>query len=172
MAIQLAKLAGARVCTTVSSEKKAAFVERLGADEPVFYKEENFTIALLDWTNEEGVDICLDTAGGETFEHSFTAVRVYGDLVTLLPPPPDTNWMVARQRNLRIGFELMLTPHYLGMVDAQRRQGQILRDASGLIDEGRLRVHVAETFPLEDAAEAHRRLEAGAATGKLVLAID
>ncbi len=172
MAIQIAKLAGARVCATVSSEEKAAFVERLGADEPVFYREENFTIALLEWTDEEGVDICLDTVGGKTFEHSFTAVRVYGDLVTLLQPPAGTNWMVARQRNLRISFELMLTPLYLGMVAAQHRQGQILRRAAELLDTGRLRVHVAQTFSLADAAEAHRRLEAGSATGKLVLAVD
>ncbi len=172
MAVQIAKLAGARVCATVSSEEKAAFIERLGADEPVFYREENFTIALLEWTNEDGVDVCLDTVGGETFEHSFTAVRVYGDLVTLLQPPAATNWLVARQRNLRISFELMLTPLYLGMVDAQRRQCQILQKAADLFDTGRLRVHVAQSFPLADAAEAHRRLEAGSATGKLVIAID
>ena len=138
----------------------------------LFCREENFTIALLEWTDEEGVDICLDTVGGETFEHSFTAVRVYGDLVTLLQPPANTNWMVARQRNLRISFELVLTPLYLGMVAAQHRQGQILRRAAELFDTGRLRVHVAQTFPLADAAEAHRRLEAGSAKGKLVLAVD
>lgn len=172
MAIQVAKLAGARVCATVSSEEKAALVERLGADEPIYYREENFTIALLEWTEEEGVDTCLDTVGGETFEHSFTAGRVYGDLVTLLQPPASTNLMVARQRNLRISFEQMLTPLYLGMVEAQRRQGQILRSAAELFDAGRLRVHVAQIFPLADAAEAHRRLEAGSATGKLVLAVD
>ncbi len=172
MAIQIAKLAGARVCATVSSEEKAAFTERLGADEPIFYREESFTTALLEWTDEEGVDVCLDTVGGKTFEHSFTAVRVYGDLVTLLQPPANTNWMIARQRNLRVSFELTLTPVYLGMVAAQRRQGKLLRNAAELFDSGRLRVHVKETFPLADATEAHRRLESGSATGKLVLAID
>ncbi len=172
MAVQLAKLAGARVCTTVSSEQKAALVERLGADLPVFYKEENFTLAILDWTDEKGVDLCLDTVGGETFEHSFTAVRVYGVLVTLLQPAPNTNWLVARQRNLRVSFELMLTPLYLGMEDAQRQQGQVLRSATKLFDDGRLHIHLAQTFSLKDAAEAHRRLEVGSTTGKLALTID
>lgn len=171
MAVQLAKLSGARVCTTVSSEQKAGFVQRLGADDPIFYRDENFTIALLEGTDEEGVDVCIDTVGGETFEHSFTAVRVFGDLVTLSRPSASTNWTIARQRNLRISFQLTLTPLYLGMVDAQRRQGQILRRAAELFDTGRLLVHVAQSYQLKEAAEAHRRLEAGSATGKIVLTV-
>jgi NADPH2:quinone reductase len=75
LAVQLAKDAGARVCTTVGSEAKASFVESLGADEPIFYRRENFSLAVLEWTDELGVDIALDTVGGETFELSFGAVR-------------------------------------------------------------------------------------------------
>ena len=172
LAIQLAKHAGARVCTTVGSEDKAAFAERLGAEEPILYKDENFVLAILAWTDEQGVDVALDTVGGETFEHSFTAVRCYGDLVTLLQPAANTNWMIARQRNLRISLELMLTPIYLGMEDAQRHQGEILRRCAGLFDNGELRVHVAQSFPLAEAAAAHRVLESGSMSGKLALVID
>ena len=98
------------------------------------------------------------------------------------PPPPlnpdnqtviaDTNWTVARQRNLCISLELMLTPIYLGMEDAQWHQGEILRRCAGLFDSGELRVHVAQSFPLAEAAAAHRLLESGSMSGKLALVID
>jgi NADPH2:quinone reductase len=169
MAIQLAKRAGARVCTTVSSPEKAAFVESLGADETVFYREENPAIALLEWTDEQGVDLALDTVGGKVFEHTFTMVKVGGDLVTLLQPDAGINWTVARQRNLSVHFELMLTPSYLGMEVEQREQSRILEQCTPWFEHGDLWVSVAESFPLEAAAEAHRRLEAGGSTGKLVL---
>jgi NADPH2:quinone reductase len=172
VAIQLAKLAGARVATTVGSDEKAAFAESMGADNTIFYREENFTLALLDWTDEQGVDIVFDTVGGEVFEHSFTAAKVYGDIVTLLQPGPDVNWTVARQRNLRISFELMLTPAYLGMAEAMRAQGDILKRCAELFDAGKLRIHVDRVLPLAEAAEAHRLLHSGAAKGKLALSVD
>lgn len=171
VAIQLAKLAGASVCTTVGSAGKAAFVERLGADEAIHYREENFNLAVLRWSNEDGVDIAFDTVGGETFELSFSAVRCYGDLVTLLQPGPDVNWTVARQRNLRISLELMLTPVYLGLADAQRHQGDILRQCAGLFDEERLKIEVAASYALDQAADAHRHLESGDVVGKIVLTV-
>jgi NADPH2:quinone reductase len=91
--------------------------------------------------------------------------------VTLLQPPADTDWSVARQRNLRIGLELMLTPAQLGLREALAAQARILEDCAALFDAGTLRVELVEVLPLADAAEAHRRLEAGGLQGKLVLAI-
>ncbi len=172
VAIQLAKLAGARVCTTAGDPQKAAFAESLGADLTIEYKQEDFALAILDWTDERGVDMVLDTVGGETFEHSFTALRVYGDLVTLLQPAADTNWTVARQRNLRVSFELMLTPTYLGMIEAQRHQGEILRRGAELFDARKLQIKVAKTFPLAQAAQSHAYLEQSRPIGKVVLEID
>ena len=172
VALQLAKIAGAQVCTTVSSEEKAAFVRGLGCEEAILYKQEDFADAALRWTHGEGVDVALDTVGGQTLEQTFRAVRCYGDLVTILQPPEGVNWSVARQRNLRISLELMLSPVQLDLKVAQRHQGDILRQCAELFEERRLRIHVAETFPLDEAAEAHRRLEAGSMTGKIVLAID
>ena len=170
-AVQLARHAGARVCTTVSTGDKARFVTSLGADAPIRYRQRSFGDAVLEWTGGRGVDVALDTVGGKTFEHSFAAVRVYGDLVTLLQPPADTRWAVARQRNLRIALELMLTPGQLGMADAQSAQTGILERCTPLLADGTLRIHVGDVLPVEDAAEAHRRIEAGGVTGKLVLAI-
>jgi NADPH2:quinone reductase len=92
-------------------------------------------------------------------------------VVTLLQPPADTDWNEARLRNQRIGLELMLSPMYFDLPEARRHQTEILEQCGRLFDEGKLHVHVAETLPLEQAAEAHRRLEVGGMIGKLVLAI-
>jgi NADPH2:quinone reductase len=169
VAIQLAKLKGAEVATTVSSPEKANFVTKLGADKVIFYQETDFVTSALDWTNGEGVDLVFDTVGGDTFEKSFPAVRVYGDIVTILEPKANTVWKVARNRNLRIGLELMLTPMLLGNVEALIHHGEILQQCANLIDAGKLKIEVSQTFPLAEAAKAHAVIESGSVQGKLVL---
>jgi NADPH2:quinone reductase len=171
-AIQLAKQAGAGVCATVSSESKATVVNSLGADEHIYYHDEDFSQAALRWTADQGVDVALDTVGGQTFEQTFSAVRYAGRLVTLLQPATSTNWGIARQRNLGIGLELMLSPTYLGILQAQRAQSRILEACAPRFDNNELRVCVTQIYPLKDAALAHHELESGAKTGKLVLEID
>ncbi|MBD2344869.1 zinc-dependent alcohol dehydrogenase family protein [Anabaena subtropica] len=171
VAIQLAKLKGATVSTTVGSEEKARFVEQIGADHVIFYKQTDFVQAALDWTNGEGVDLAFDTVGGETFHKTFPAVRVYGDIVTILEPDANTVWKIARNRNLRIGLELMLTPMLLGLVEAQQHHAEILAECADWIDQGKLTIHVSHQFPLKDAAKAHQLLESGGITGKIVLLI-
>lgn len=172
VAIQLAKLRGAEVCTTVGSQDKARLVRQLGADHPILYKQTDFVQAALDWTEGEGVDLAFDTVGGKTFYDTFPAVRVYGDVVTILEPDPAYfNWKTARSRNLRISFELMLTPMLQGLVEAQQHQAEILKQCASWIDEGKLKIHLSQTFPLQDAAAAHKALEAGSTTGKIVLLI-
>jgi NADPH2:quinone reductase len=173
VAIQLAKLRGAEVCTTVSSQDKARLVRQLGADHPILYKQTDFVQATLDWTEGEGVDLAFDTIGGKTFYDTFPAVRVYGDVVTILEPDPAyINWKTARSRNLRISFELMLTPMLQGLVVAQQHQAAILEQCATLIDEGRLTIHLSQTLPLQDAAAAHKAIETGSTTGKIALIIE
>jgi NADPH:quinone reductase len=171
VAIQLAKLKGADVATTVSSQEKANFVTQLGADKVIFYKETDFVQATLDWTNGEGVDLAFDTVGGEIFDKTFPAVRTYGDIVTILEPDANTVWKVARNRNLRIGLELMLTPMLLGNIEALQHHGEILQQCATWIDENKLKIQVSNTFPLKAAANAHQLLENGSITGKIVLLI-
>ncbi|MBD2357875.1 zinc-dependent alcohol dehydrogenase family protein [Tolypothrix sp. FACHB-123] len=171
VAIQLAKLKGANVATTVSSEDKANFVKQLGADKVIFYKQTDFVQAALDWTGGDGVDLAFDTVGGETFHKTFPAVRVYGDIVTILEPDANTVWKAARIRNLRIGLELMLTPMLQGMVEGLQHHAEILQHCATWIDEGKLKIHVSHKFPLAEAAKAHQLLESGSITGKIVLLI-
>jgi NADPH2:quinone reductase len=172
VAIQLAHLAGARVATTISSPEKAAFVHRLGAEYAINYKEESLIDALSDWTEGRGVDVALDTVGPAVFRATLPAMAVYGDLVTILDPGPDLDLKEARNRNLRISLELMLTPQLRNLPIALSRQGEILRECAALFDAGKLNIEVAETFPLAQAAAAHRRLEQGSTMGKIVLTID
>jgi NADPH2:quinone reductase len=173
VAIQLAKLKGAQVCTTVGSQDKARLVRQIGADHPILYKQTDFVEAALDWTGGEGVDLAFDTVGGKTFYDTFPAVRVYGDVVTILEPDPaHFNWKIARSRNLRISFELMLTPMLQGLVAAQQHQAEILKQCASWIDEGKLKIHLSQTFPLKDAAAAHKALETGSTTGKIALLIE
>ncbi|HIK10291.1 MAG TPA: zinc-dependent alcohol dehydrogenase family protein [Oscillatoriaceae cyanobacterium M33_DOE_052] len=171
VAIQLAKLKGAEVCTTVSSEEKASFVRNLGADFAILYKEKNFVEEVLDWTHGEGVDIAFDTLGGKLFEETFPAVRIYGDIVTILEPGADTSWKVARNRNLRISLELMLTPMLSDNMDLKLDQVTVLRGCDRLIEKGQLKIHLGKTFPLKEAAAAHTLLEGGSMTGKIALLI-
>lgn len=171
VAIQLAKLKGATVATTVSSEEKANFVKQLGADYVIFYKQTDFVQAALDWTGGEGVDLAFDTVGGETFHKTFPAVRVYGDIVTILEPDANTVWKTARLRNLRIGLELMLTPALLGLQESLQHHAEILEQCATWIDESKLKIHVSHEFPLKEAAKAHQLIESGSVTGKIVLLI-
>jgi NADPH:quinone reductase len=169
VAIQLARLAGARVCTTISSPQKADFVHALGAEYAINYRDEDLVEAVMDWTEGEGVDVALDTVGPEVLARTIPAMAHYGDLVTILQPGPDLDWKEARNRNLRIGLELMLTPMLRDLPEARRHQGEILRHCADWIDDGKLRIQVSETFPLEQAADAHARIEEAHTQGKLVL---
>jgi len=171
VAIQLARLAGARVGATVSSPQKADLVHALGAEYAINYREEDLVEAVMDWTEGKGVDVALDTVGPAVFAQTIPAMAHYGDLVTILQPGPDLDWKEARTRNLRIGFELMLTPMLRDLPEAREHQGEILRRCAQWIDAGKLSIEVSDTFPLEQAADAHRRIEEGHTQGKLVLTL-
>ncbi len=173
VAVQLAKLHGAHVAATASGATKADFVRALGAERIIDYKSEDFVKAALDWTNGAGVDTTFDTVGGETFCRSFAATKVYGNVVTLLQTTCDDKAMkLARLRNQAIHYELMLTPLHLGLADARRAQTRILEEGARLIEQGKLKVRVSQEFPLVQAVEAHRLIEAGHSTGKIVLRIE
>lgn len=172
VAIQLARLWGARVATTVSSPGKAAFVRRLGAEEVIDYTRQDVVAAVSAWTGGRGADIVLDTVGPAVFEASIPAVAHYGRLVTLLDPGPNIDWKEARMRNLHVSFVLMLTPMLRDLPEARAAQVDILRQCGEWLGRGELRVEVGHTFPLEQAAEAHRLIEQGHVQGKVVLTID
>ncbi len=172
IAIQLAKIAGARVATTVSTAEKEKFVIDLGATYPIRYRDEDVVQKIKDWTRDAGVDIAFDTVGDKVFSQCCECTKVYGDVVTILEPPPEMDWMPSRMRNLKISLEMMLTPVLMEMPEWMKHQGHILKSAAELIDQGKIKIKVSRTFALEEAGEAHRYLETQSPMGKVVLVIE
>lgn len=169
LAIQLAKIRGARVLTTVSHAEKARFVQELGADEVILYTQHDFAAQVNELTGGRGADVVLDTVGPEVFKQSIPCTAHYGDLVTLLDPGEGVAFKEARNRNLRISLTFMLAPHLRHLPEALARQGDILDQCARWIDAGLLRIAVGKQLSLERAAEAHRMIEEGHAMGKIVL---
>jgi NADPH:quinone reductase len=172
VAIQLAKLKGTTVGTTVSSAEKVAFVQSLGVEKTILYTQTDVVKEILAWTKGEGVDLAFDTVGGKALSQAFASTCIYGDVVTLLAPDPNTDWKTARDRNLRVSYELMLTPMLKGLISAQHKQANILKQCIRLFDQGELKIHVSQTLLLEEAAIAHRLVESGSTIGKIVLLIE
>lgn len=168
VAIQLAKLHGARVITTVSSAEKAEFAKALGADETIDYQREDFAARVDELTDGQGCNLVFDTVGPEVFRRSIAATAHFGRLVTILDPG-EQDWSEARMRNLTIGFELMLTPMLRDLHAARDKHVDILRQCASWIEQGQLRIHVDAQLPLEEAAKAHAMIEAGHTQGKIVL---
>ncbi|GAA2465235.1 NADP-dependent oxidoreductase [Winogradskya humida] len=152
VAIQIAKALGAHVITTAGGRKRE-FVEMLGADEVIDYTTVDFAEAVRD------VDVVLDTIGGDTVERSLGVLRPGGHLVTAVAEDDQQLITMAEGAGLRFsGIAVDPDPVALrGLVD--------------LVESGRLRVHVQETFPFDRVADAHRLLESGHLQGKLVLAV-
>jgi NADPH2:quinone reductase len=170
VAIQLAKMAGAHVITTVSSTEKADFVKTLGADDIVFYNTSNVTDEVNRLTQNRGADLVFDTVGSDVFKLSIGCTAHFGRLITILDAS-HLDLSEARMRNLLIGFELMLIPMLRDLDSARDKHVELLKKCADLIDAGTLKIHVSEVLPLEHASRAHDLIEAGRTTGKLVLSI-
>ncbi|WP_426567680.1 NADP-dependent oxidoreductase [Streptomyces canus] len=153
VAVQIAKERGAYVIGTASAGKHA-FLRELGADETIDYRETDFTEAVKD------VDVVLDTIGGSTSTDSLRVLRPGGVVVSILPVGSREFFDEAEALGVRAVRML---------VDADRAG---MRTIAGMIEAGTLRATIAGTFPLADAAEAHRLGDTGRTTGKLVLTVD
>ena len=151
-AIQLARERGARVIATASAANHD-FLRELGA-EPVDYTSEDVAARVHELSPGDGADAALDIWGGEGREQALATLRQGGRLVSIASPAPEP----------REGYEV----HYIFVRPSGYDLGEHI---TPLVQEGRLRPHVDEVFPLEQAAEAHERLEQGHVRGKLVLRI-
>lgn len=173
IAVQLAHHLGAHIAVTVGDSRKAGLAHGLYAEKIINYREQDFVQQTLDWTDGKGVDVVFDTVGGETFLRSLNAARIGGKLVSLLSTPLSlADTQRARLRNLSLCYELMLTPQVMKQHDERIRQRKILEQGAKLIEDGQLGVLVTHRLPLEQAAEAHRLIEAGGMIGKTILTMD
>lgn len=171
VAIQLAKRQGARVFTTVQGEEKKTLVKKLGADEIIDYRAEDPEKKINELTDNKGVDVVFDTVGGTVFKQSLDCLAYRGTIVTLLDPGTDITWKEARLRNVKVMFELMLTPMVSDLPEARQHQVDILDQCSKWIDKGELQVLLSDSYLLADADKAHAAIEAGHTKGKIALVI-
>ncbi|MEB8339169.1 NADP-dependent oxidoreductase [Streptomyces endophyticus] len=152
VAVQIAKARGAYVIGTASAAKHE-FVRGLGADEVIDYRTVDVAAEVRD------IDVVLDTLGGEDRLRSLDVLKPGGILVSLLPVQFDE--VTARARELGVRAIAMLVEHdQAGM-----------RAVAELVESGGLTVHVADTYPLAEAAKAHAEGDTGRVTGKLVLTV-
>jgi NADPH:quinone reductase len=170
IAIQLAKIRGARVAATISTKAKASIAESLGADRILFYRDEDIAAAARDWTGKDGVDVVFDTVGGPVFAQSLDLLTGYGRLVSAVASDwPTGPTRIASFKNLTLAFEVCAYPQMAGNHAARVLQTQILEEAGRWFEEGKLRVVLDRAYPLAEAGEAQRALEAGEITGRVVL---
>ncbi len=165
---QVAKLRGARVIGTVSTQEKAALARAAGADDVILYTEQDFEVEVKRLTGGKGVQVVYDSVGRTTFEKGLNVLAPRGMMVlfgqssgAVAPLDPQ----VLNQKG-----SLVLTRPTLGHFIATRaellaRAGDVL----GWIRAGKLKVRIGLELPLDQAAEAHRRLEARGTTGKVLL---
>ena len=168
--VQMAKAAGATVLGTVSTPEKAAIAKAAGADEIIFYTEQNFAVEARRLTGGRGVDVVYDGVGKTTFDGSLDSLRARGMMVLFgassgAVPPFDPG-------SLNPKGSLYLTrpslAHYIATRDELVwRAGDVL----GLVGNGTLQLRVDDTFPLDRAGDAHRVLEGRKTTGKLLISI-
>lgn len=163
---QLAKIRGAQVLATTSTEEKAELARAAGADEIVHYDQ--LLARAKELTAGAGVDAVFDGVGKDTFETSLQTLRPRGTMVLFGSssggPAPFDPMRLAR------GGSLYLTRPTLVHYTATRDElVQRAADVFGLIADGRLSIRIGGRYPLEDARQAHEDLEARRTTGKLVL---
>lgn len=169
VAIQLAKLAGAKVATSVSSPGKAELAQSLGADMVIDYHQQDVAQVLQAWTDGHGVDIAFDTVGGDALKALPPVLAVYADLVSLLQIPEGLDWKTLRNKNVRVSQTLMLTPMVMQSQALGANHAAILEQCAQLFDERKLSIYVDETLPLAQAQQAHALIESGHQSGKVVL---
>ncbi len=166
--VQMAKMLGARVIGTTSTEAKARIAKEAGADEMILYTTQDFEVEVKRLTNGQGVDVVYDSVGKTTFDQSLNCLRPRGYMVLCgqssgVVPPFDPQTLNAKG-------SLFLTRPTLVHYVANREE--LLGRANavlGWVQSNKLKVLIDKTYPLAQAGEAHAYLESRASKGKLVL---
>ncbi|HEX6148521.1 quinone oxidoreductase family protein [Nocardioides sp.] len=165
---QMLKARGVRVIGTTSTEAKADLARAAGADEIVFYRDTDVVEAVDRITGGEGVHVVYDGVGRTTFDAGLDVLRPRGTMVLFGaasgPVPPLDPQVLNRKGSLFL-TRPMLTHHLLDRAELLWRASDVL----GAVASGALAVRIGGRYPLAEAAQAHRDLEAGGTTGKLLI---
>jgi NADPH:quinone reductase len=168
--LQMARHAGARVFGTVSTEEKAKLAREYGADEVIFYTQTDFAERALELTGGRGADLILDSVGRATWAGGMKALAPFGHLilygVASGPPPKLSILGSVFQKSQKVsGFWLFTT--WEAPAIAERGIRQVVE----WVAAKKLKLPIGLQLPLEQAAEAHRRMEARETAGKILLTI-
>jgi putative PIG3 family NAD(P)H quinone oxidoreductase len=171
-ATQLVGAAGGRIAVTAGTDEKCRRCEALGADLAVNYREADFAEAVKEWTGGQGVDVVLDSIGAPYLERNLASLKVGGALVLI-------GLMGGARAEINLGGLLMKRQRIVGSTLRARPVEEKAGIVAGLLEQfgdalrgGALTPVVHATFPLAEAAEAHRVMLASEHFGKLVLTVD
>ncbi|MGI9239180.1 MAG: zinc-dependent alcohol dehydrogenase family protein [Verrucomicrobiales bacterium] len=167
--VQLAKHAGAKVFTTVSSDEKAAIARDLGADVVINYREQAVEDYVAEHTGGAGFDVVFDTIGGDNVLRSITATGLHGQVVCV-NTRCECDLSQLHQRGLSMHVVFMLIPMFYDQPERKAHHGEILRELARRVEAGEMRplVH-EEKFSFAEVGKAQALLESGGAIGKIVL---
>ena len=170
LVVQMAKMLGARVFGTVSTEEKARIAREHGADEAILYTRQEFDTEVKRLTGGRGVDVVYDSVGKTTFDKSLNSLRPRGVLALFGqssgPVPPFDPTILNGKGSLFL-TRPSLAHYLLNREELLWRAGDVL----GWIAQGKLKLRIDRTYPLAEAAEAHRALEGRHTAGKLLLTV-
>jgi putative PIG3 family NAD(P)H quinone oxidoreductase len=171
MAIQLAKAFGAKVIVTVGGQDKADACLKLGADRAVNYKTEDFVAETKTATNGTGANVILDMVGGDYIDRNYDAAAIDGRIVQIAT-------LGGAKATVNIAKVMVKRLHHTGSTlrprsnaDKAAMVAAIEAKVMPLIRDGRVKPLMDSTFPLEKAADAHRRMETSEHIGKIVLTV-
>ncbi len=170
LTVQMAKALGARVFGTVSNQEKAAIARKNGVDEVILYTECEFDVEVRRLTDGRGVDVVYDSVGKTTFEKSLNSLRPRGVIVLFGqssgPVAPFDPGILNGKGSLYL-TRPSLGHYLLNREELLWRAGDVLDQVAS----GHLKLRIDKTYPLADAAAAHRDLEGRKTAGKLLLTV-
>jgi NADPH2:quinone reductase len=167
LAVQLAHAAGAEVIATTRSAESAEAATAAGARASVDLSVTTAQEIVKDHTDGAGFDLIFDTVGGATLDAAFQMVKPTGDVVTVVGAASHS-LAPLYLKGANLHMVLVLVPIMFGT--ARPQQGEMLERIARLVEQGKLTPRIdPQRFGLEETAEAHRKLEAGEARGKLVI---
>jgi NADPH2:quinone reductase len=169
--IQIAKLKGATVITTVGSTEKADIARACGANHTILYRETSFHEAVMDITGGKGVDVVYDSVGKDTIHHSIRSLKRRGMCILFGASSGQVD-AIEPLELAEAGSIFFTRPHladYTATAEEIRwRAGDLFK----AVGDGKLTVTIDREFPLADARQAHELLEARGSKGKLLLRVD
>jgi NADPH:quinone reductase-like Zn-dependent oxidoreductase len=166
--VQLAKALGAKVIAVGSTQERRALALKVGADHAIEPDTETFKERVFELTDGRGADVILESVGGDLFTASMRAIAWEGRLVII-------GFASGEIPTVKAGYVLVKNMTLIGLQssDYRERESETFREAQeallDLYDQGKIKVHVTATYPLEEAVKALKAIRNGQVWGKVVL---